>query len=469
MRKKGGHMPLRRTCLALVFCLALVAASGNARAASLHLLSISISTIGGTTRCVLKTDGPAEFSSHRLSNPARIYMDLKGFTFQKGVLAGLRSAGLIEEVRVGQFDARTVRIVFVFKKLPDLIVSRLSGGNGFVLDFSNGEVLPSGTNEKRDNRDAKELAAIRAEALNYASVNRLPSGGASVQGHNAAISNGPGDSGISGPRTAGESASVSVPGAHDQGKIDWNEIHGNSSPSSHEWRVVIDAGHGGKDPGTSGEDGCHEKQYTLEIAQKLAGILRGKGYKVFLTRDADYFVTLDKRTLMANRDRADIFVSVHINWSSDPDTRGITTYFLNWTNDAEAEKVAARENQISMKRMKAARTQLGAILASLELEGKRNESLKLANYVEDSTMRLVRAAHPGETDWGVKRAIFYVLIGDRMPSILTEVSFLSNSRDEALLQDPSYIDAVAEGMAHGIEDYFRHQAPALPARTYASR
>lgn len=432
MRKRSGQKNTP-ACLALVFCLVLVAAPGKARAAGLrkqkHLLSIHISAVGGATRCVLRTDGPARFSSHRLSNPARIYVDLKGFTFQKGALAGLRPAGLIEKVRVGQFDPGTVRVVFVFKKMPDLVVSKLSGANGFVLDFSSGE---SSTGP------AEELAAIRAEALKDTSV-----------------SNGPGASGGL--------------GAHDQGKIDGNEIRGHGGTSFHEWSVMIDPGHGGKDPGTSGADGCHEKQYTLEIAKKLAVILKGKGYHVFLTRDADYFVTLDNRTLMANRDHADIFVSIHINWSSDPATRGITTYFLNWTNDAEAERVAARENQISMRRMKTARTQLGTILASLELQGKRNQSLKLANYVEDSVMKKVQPVHHGETDWGVKRAIFYVLVGDRMPSILTEVSFLSNSRDEALLQEPSYIDTVAEGIAGGIEDYFRHKAPVLPARTYASR
>lgn len=235
------------------------------------------------------------------------------------------------------------------------------------------------------------------------------------------------------------------------------------------WRVVIDAGHGGKDPGTSGEDGCHEKQYTLEIARKLAGILgRDPHYEVFLTRDKDKFITLDNRTLFANRVHADIFVSIHINWSSDEQTRGITTYFLNWTNDAEANRVAARENEISLKRQKQARTQLGYILASLQLEDKRDGSLRLANYIEDAVGSEIREYHPNEPALGVKDALFYVLVGDKMPAVLVEVSFLSNPRDEALLNEGSYIDEVAKGIASGIGNYFRG-VPVQALRAMAQR
>ena len=452
LRRAARHSFFFACIFAVFFIIAArVEAASRVAATRRHLLSIHISTVGGATRCVLETDGPAKFSSHCLSNPARIYIDLKGFVFQKDVFAEALPVGLIEKVRAAQFDPGTMRIVFMFRRLPDLAISRISrssgaGSSGLVLNFSSG--APSGADGGlgiKGGKSGNTLAAIKAEALNFGSGNHgVPSGK------------------TAGLDRTGRQAVSNTPEAGLDGQEGFLPLH--------RWRVMIDAGHGGKDPGTSGEDGCHEKQYTLEIANRLAGILRqNPRYRVFLTRDADYFVTLDNRTLMANRDRADIFVSIHINWSSDPDTRGITTYFLNWTNDKEANRVAARENQISMRRMKAARTQLGSILASLQLDSKRNQSLELANYVEEKVTGLVRRAHPGEETLGVKGAIFYVLIGDKMPAILVEVSFLSNPRDERLLQEPSYIDTVAKGIAAGIEDYFRHRTPILPARTYASR
>ncbi|MDA8388072.1 MAG: N-acetylmuramoyl-L-alanine amidase [Nitrospiraceae bacterium] len=486
MRKKGHFFPV----LAGIFlALLLIPASGEAasrvaaiNATGRHVLSIRISTLGRATRCVLETDAPAEFSSHCLSNPERIYLDLKGFTFKKGVLAGIRlagavPAGLIEKVRVSQFDSRTVRVVFEFKRLPDLVISKTgpkAGAYGLVLYF----LPPGNVSGTKAGKSPETIAAIKAAALNYGRGNDGMSAGKTagpdqktVETKNASL-----PPALSPLEREVPDVPARVPARENAPRIPTNTdagsapVYGHDGWPLHTWRVVIDPGHGGKDPGTSGKDGSHEKQYTLEIAKRLAGILSKKpGYRVFLTRDGDRFVSLDERTLLANRLHADIFVSIHVNWSSDANTRGITTYFLNWTNDEQAERVAARENQISMKRMKAARTQLGSILASLELDSKRNESLKLANYVENSVTGLVRRFHPGETDWGVKQAIFYVLIGDKMPAILVEVSFLSNPADERLLQEPSYINGVAEGIASGIENYFRQAPPMLPARTFARR
>ncbi|MDA8324880.1 MAG: N-acetylmuramoyl-L-alanine amidase [Nitrospiraceae bacterium] len=446
--KKKTYSRLILSCIFLVFL------SSPASAGGRLLRAIHISVLGQTTRCVLETDGPAELSSHCLSKPERIYVDLKGFTLEKGALDEVKPTGLIKNIRAAQFDSTTVRVVFEFESRPNLMVSRAPGGLGFDLDFS----------RVSSARKKEKIEEIKTEAVNYAKK----AAGLEMDGARKPARTPVSDKAGASDKAAAIKNSTAADAAPVLSHKDAAAYRNERRPF-HEWRVVIDPGHGGHDPGTMSKDGHCEKDATLAIAERLAAILKEKpGYQVYLTRDKDEFISLDDRTVIANRLHADIFVSIHINSSPNPATRGITTYFLNWTDDAEANKVAARENAISAKRMKAARTDLGYILASLQLEGKRDESLKLANYIEDSVTGLVRLNHPGEKGLGVKQALFYVLVGDKMPAVLVEVSFLSNRLDDGLLQRPSYINEVARGIAAGIEDYFK-RAPAPAIRTLARR
>ncbi len=219
-------------------------------------------------------------------------------------------------------------------------------------------------------------------------------------------------------------------------------------------RLVIDPGHGGKDPGAVGHYGLKEKDVTLDISLKLARILREKYlYDVQLTREDDRFIPLDERTLMANREKADIFVSIHANANSSKKVRGVETYFLNWTNDKEAIKVAARENSISENQMHQVQTELGSILVSLARESKRNQSLRLAHYIQDSIITRLSDSFKDINDLGVKQALFYVLIGASMPSVLVEVAFMTNPYEERLLTDEKYKTNLAYSIAKGISIY----------------
>lgn len=454
-----------------------------------ELKDVKISSGTGRAECVLVTSGKVDFQEHALSKPQRVYVDLLGSNLKRGLSRilqrRLKAGGIVSAVRVAQFDRRTVRVVFEFNSTPNVSITRPSGkkNSGLVLDFSEGfngdeskaASHPGAGPSVKSGRSeiAAQINRIRTDVLNGLSgapSHELPSALAVNRRGGSAK-----EKEIYGALAKKVAPSASASFVNNTAPALKNGNRNNvlaavsdvrrRKPSEDErggpfpfnkWRVVIDPGHGGKDPGTSGTDGQHEKQYTLAIARRLAGILgKDPHYEVFLTRDKDKFITLDNRTLMANRVQADIFVSIHINWSSDSATRGITTYFLNWTNDAEANRVAARENQISMKRQKQARSQLGYILASLQLEGKRDGSLRLANYIEDSVSSNVREYHPNEPGLGVKEALFYVLVGDKMPAALVEVSFLSNPKDEELLEERSYIDEVAQGIADGIGDYFR--------------
>jgi len=219
-------------------------------------------------------------------------------------------------------------------------------------------------------------------------------------------------------------------------------------------RIIIDPGHGGHDPGAVGPGGLYEKDIVLDIALKVQDLLKGNPlYDVYLTRRSDIFIPLEDRTAVANRKHADLFVSIHANASPRPQARGIETYLLNWTDDEEALRVAARENAISLKEMKAVQRKMDVVQTitdDLMRQNKRDESIKLAHYIQRSLVSSLNTCN----DLGVKQALFYVLFGAKMPSVLVEVSFISNPEEEMLLSKESYRSKVAEAIVEGIKQYF---------------
>jgi len=218
--------------------------------------------------------------------------------------------------------------------------------------------------------------------------------------------------------------------------------------------IVIDPGHGGEDPGAIGASGLREKDVVLDVAKKLGRILRERyGVRVFYTRTKDVFIPLNERTEFANNKRADLFISIHANASRRKNARGIETYVLNWTNDKEAIRVAARENAISPRKMQKVQDELQMILLDLARNNKRDESIRLAHSVQSSLTRILKKSYKGVEDLGVKQALFYVLIGAEMPSILAEISFISNPVEERRLSTELYRRRIAEAIAEGVGDY----------------
>jgi N-acetylmuramoyl-L-alanine amidase len=225
-------------------------------------------------------------------------------------------------------------------------------------------------------------------------------------------------------------------------------------------RIVIDPGHGGHDPGAVGPRGLYEKDVVLDIALKLRKILLGDPRnEVFLTRETDVFIPLEERTVIANKKNADLFVSIHANASPRRKANGIETYLLNWTDDDEAMRVAARENQISLKKMKEMNRKmdvLDIIMSDLMRQNKRDESIKLAHHIQNSIISTLDNGNKNVLDLGVKQALFYVLFGARMPSVLVEVSFISNPEEEKLLSKESYRTQIAEAIAEAINKYLSY-------------
>ncbi len=327
------------------------------------------------TRVVIDLTNSVEFFRNRLSNPDRIYFDLKNTSIEKEIKTILTVGdGVLKKVRASQFDNETVRVVLDIEEISDFKTFMIDDPVRLVVDLHG------------KTKDTDKPAA---------SITRR--------------------------------------------------------------RIVIDPGHGGHDPGAVGPNNLYEKDVVLDIALKLKKILAEDPLnEVFLTREKDVFIPLEERTAIANRKSADLFVSVHANASVTRRARGIETYLLNWTDDEEAIKVAARENKISLKKMKALNRQMDiveVIKSDLSRSHKRDESVNLANYVQRSLITNLEVNYGHVLNLGVKQALFYVLFGAKMPSVLVEVSFISNPEEERLLSRDAYREDIARAIADGLNSY----------------
>ena len=215
-------------------------------------------------------------------------------------------------------------------------------------------------------------------------------------------------------------------------------------------RIVIDAGHGGHDSGTLGAEGIQEKDVVLDVALRLGKLLHQRmGAEIVYTRADDTFIPLETRTAIANKAQADLFISVHANSSQDSSARGVEVYYLNFTSDPEAMRVAGRENAVSTQSVH----ELSDLVKKIALKDKIDESRELAGDVESSLYKGLEKGNDGFKNRGVKKAPFVVLIGANMPSILAEISFVTNPEDAAQLRLPEYRQRVAESLFQGVARY----------------
>jgi len=348
------------------------------------------------TRVVLDTTGPVSYhqgflkAAPRFHLPKRIYLDLTPAILSKRSpeLIKIRN-GLLRSVRIAQYNHRTVRVVFDLGQFRGTRVFYLDNPFRIVVDVF-GEHYAS---------SIPKNVCIPPRLRNLEKGKKL---------------------------SLAQQLGLCVR------------------------KIVIDPGHGGKDPGAIGPDGLEEKNVVLKVAKRLAKILRKKlGCQVILTRKRDVFLPLEERTAIANADKADLFISIHANSSPNRYARGVETFFLNFALDKDAMRVAARENATSTKRI----SDLQNILNDLMRNSKIRESKRLAQYVQEGIVDTLRKRYKGVENLGVKQAPFFVLIGARMPAILTEISFISNRIEEKRLESNRYLDLIAQGIANGIIAY----------------
>lgn len=408
----------KTVCIILCFTLlsALSAASALAAEQS-RLKDIRYWSSVDYTRVVIDLSDDVSFQKGRLGNPDRLYLDLSD-----SVIPGIERTleigeGPLKGLRAAQFDSNTVRVVMDLDRVENYKIFTLDGPPRLVVD------IYSSTAEKTETSGSLAVEEM-SEEEKAAAVKKIA-----------------------------DAKSIE--------KRKWVPDEKTNLEIRRSRIVVIDPGHGGHDPGAIGPNGVKEKDIVLDVAKRIKRTLEAKGdYEVHLTRDRDEYLSLEERTVIANRKNADLFISVHANAHDSRNIRGLETYFLNYTNEREAIKVAARENKISVRRMQKARSEREVILASLQLDYNVKQSLDLANYVQDAMVGEVDRWYTDVRNLGVKNALFYVLVGAKMPSVLVEVSFITNPVEARRLKSQDYRERIAEGISSGIEEYFA----ALPAK-----
>lgn len=344
------------------------------------------------TRIVLDIGQVREYTSGQLSSPDRIYVDIFQ-TKLNPILQGQNISvqnGYIRQIRIAQKTETTSRIVvdLEFSKIKEFNIFPLHDPFRIVIDIS-----PSSPASEPEPPQVSQPAQPTQEG--YSVVRQL---GLGIQ------------------------------------------------------RIVIDPGHGGKDPGCIGKKGTFEKDIVLDVCSRLKSLLlQNKGLEVILTRETDISVPLENRVVIANQKRADIFISVHANSYENRKRAGIETFFLNFSQDPDILKIAAIENATTTKNI----SQQREILEKIIRANKLIESRELAGQIQNNLVSYLSSNYQDIKNLGAKGGPFWVLIGGEMPSILVEISHLSNSQEEERLTSPQYRQSVALGIYEGIKKYMK--------------
>ena len=399
---------------------------------------------GAYTRIVIDQNGPVRFKAQELKEPDRLVFDL----FHAQVDPSLNKEplpindGILKQVRASQYAPDTVRVVLDLASIksyaafplhdPDRLVIDVTGEGGRSNDaaVSSSE---SGTQEKTEN--APEQAEVPKTAQKGDTKAEIPNKEIPLPKSSGVNKNG--DEKLSLSRQLGLKIKT----------------------------IAIDAGHGGHDPGAIGKSGLKEKNITLDVAKRLAVLVKERlGCNIVMTRDKDVFIPLEQRPFIAKSRGADLFVSIHVNANRKRVTRGIETYVQSLrASDREAMATAARENAMSTKKLSELKSELDRIFADLTRDDKIEESLYLADSVQGSLVNSLKPVnrHAGDLKAKIKRAFFYVLINTEMPSILAEIGFISNPEEEKLLKNDSYRQAIAEALFQGVKKYVDARSPQM--------
>ncbi|MCK5680771.1 N-acetylmuramoyl-L-alanine amidase [bacterium] len=347
------------------------------------------------TRVVIDLDSEIQFTKgilkdkHNSKKTKSIYLNLKNSVIPEISREIAINDGILQRVKIAQFNANTVRAVVHVGKIDHYKIFALSNPPRIVIDVIGGDYKKAGRRAKKNWSGKKNTQ--KPNSLSLAQQLGLGVG-----------------------------------------------------------TIVLDAGHGGKDPGALSPGGSQEKDVVLDITKRLRDILQKRlKFRVITTRDTDRFIPLEERTVIANTKKADLFISIHANASHNRRVHGVETYFLNLSTDKQAMELAALENATSTKNI----GQLQSILNDLMQNSKIKESSRLAGCIQSSLVGTLRKSYSKVNDLGVKQAPFYVLIGAQMPSVLVEVSFISNKMESQRLASPAYRQKIAEGLANGVQKY----------------
>jgi N-acetylmuramoyl-L-alanine amidase len=388
-------------------------------------------------RVTIEMDGESTYHAEQLENPRRVFFDLRGARAS----AALQDADLkftddiVREIRLGRHPNAT-RIVMDMEGVESYSVFTLYDPFRVVVDFKRTATsMPPAAPPTVLPPPTRQTPAQEIDSPAVPDAKPLPSR----------------------PITA--IPPPALPSANLDGKFSLSRQLGLGVA-----RVVIDAGHGGHDPGAHG-NGVQEAELTLDVALRLSQLLEKQpGIEVVMTRSTDVFIPLEERTAIANRENADLFLSIHANASRNAKARGVETYFLNFASNPEAEAVAARENAGSGQTMH----KLPEIVRAIALNNKLEESKDFAGMVQKSMVKRLSARNSQLRDLGVKQAPFVVLIGASMPSVLAEISFVTHRQEGTLLKTGAYRQQIAESLLDAVLKYQQSLKIRTGAATQAS-
>ena len=423
----------------------------------------SIKTVNSedSTHIVIALDDTVKFNAAKIAAPDRIFFDLSKAKLGPKVTKPIDlQSGLLKSIRVAQNKPTTVRIVLDVDGAKDYSAYLLAKPYRLVIDVRSDAATrnpqtaasASGTADRPLMKTASvEKPSANAPVAVSETVN-VPMTAKSAKERPTAQTAARTAAQVTPVQPKKKAATVAalepptVPKPTRDGERSLTRTLGLKIG-----RIVIDAGHGGHDTGTIGPRGLMEKDLCLDVALRLGALIEQKlpGAEVIYTRKDDTFIPLEQRTAIANEAKADLFLSIHANSSHDPDARGIETYYLNFATSAEAMEVASRENAYSQESLH----DLQDLIQKIARNDKIEESRELASDIQDTLTARMQLVSRAERNRGVKKAPFVVLIGANMPSVLSEISFVSNPGDEKLLRKPEQRQRIADGLYRGVATY----------------
>lgn len=420
-----------------------------------------------SVRVVVDVGGDVTFTQGEAKDPDRVFIDVIPARLNSALIGKQWpvKSGLLQQIRVGQYDMSTVRVVLDLGAIGRVTSFTLRDPDRLIIDVLGKEALTAaspatpapGSNNAQPLQTAPvapvdtvitptPATAPAPEASKPATKSTsttASTGKKTVDTKPAAAVTAPSTTAAPAttPATAGDSKVIVPAKATNAGTRSLVRSLGLKLS-----RVVIDAGHGGHDTGTIGPGGYTEKELVLDVAARLKALIENElGAEVVMTRTDDSFVPLESRTAIANQQEADLFISIHANSSTVRSVHGVETYYLNFTSSREALETASRENASSERSIH----QLQDLVKKIMLQDKVDESRELAQHIE----KALAVRRGSGVDRGVKRAPFVVLIGANMPSILAEVCFISNPQDEKNVKTPQTRQAIAESLFAGVKSY----------------
>jgi N-acetylmuramoyl-L-alanine amidase len=425
-------------------------------------------SLADVTRVAIETNGAFHYRSDKLETPERLFFDLLGAKPRMGV-RGVHTTNvndrLLRRVRVAETQPGMTRVVLDLETHVEFTASQLTNPERLVIELR-APKSPSGTPAPilsgKSISGGEKLTDPASSISEAAETSETPAD--SKLQPAAAIEPMPRDVLAKAEPTAAPlivPASSSDPKAEPRtSKHDATALTAKRNSAGNRTliralglkvgRIVIDPGHGGHDHGSTGPNGLMEKELVLDVAKRLGALVEERlGSEVIYTRSNDTFIPLETRTDMANENKADLFLSIHANSSPYPSASGVETYYLNFTASREAMDIAARENSGSRKSIH----ELSDLIQKITRHEKSEESREFASRMQTALYGAAYRSNPAAKNRGVKKAPFVVLIGASMPSILAEIGFVSNNREEALLKRPDHRQKLAEALYKGLERY----------------